>query len=117
MNYLDGRKMRLKCHTNESRNYTYSAWYKLTHSTPQGSCLEPLPFLIFCNNLRQNLEYLSCIQFADDTTLFYADKNLDVIKCCVEHCRGITWIHRLLSRPRPSIRLTAAVINIHEHPI
>ena len=43
------------------------------------------PFLIFCNDLRQNLEYLSCIQFADNTTLFYADKNLDVIKCCVEH--------------------------------
>ena len=43
------------------------------------------PFLIFCNDLRQNLEYLSCIQFADDTTLFYADRNLDVIKCCVEH--------------------------------
>ena len=28
---------------------------------------------------------MSCIQFADDTTLFYADKNLNVIKCCVEH--------------------------------
>ena len=28
---------------------------------------------------------MSCIQFADDTTLFYADKSLDVIKCCVEN--------------------------------
>ena len=42
------------------------------------------PLLILCNDLRQSLEYLSCIQSADDTTLFYADKKLDVIKCCVE---------------------------------
>ena len=32
-------------------------------------------------------------------------------------CRGITRIHRLPSRPRPSIRPTAAFINIHEHLI
>ena len=28
---------------------------------------------------------MSCIQFADDTILFYADKSLDMIKCCVEN--------------------------------
>ena len=28
---------------------------------------------------------MSCIQFADNITLFYADKSLDVIKCCVEN--------------------------------
>ena len=32
-------------------------------------------------------------------------------------CWGITWIHRSPSRPRPSMRLTAAFINIHEHLI
>ena len=32
-------------------------------------------------------------------------------------CRGIMRIHRSPSRPRPSVRLTAALINIHEHPI
>ena len=83
--YLNGRKMRLKCQTSETKSQTYSEWYQMTHGTPQGSCLRPLLFLIFCNDLRLNLEYMSCIQFADDTTLFYADKNLDVIKCCVEY--------------------------------
>ena len=34
-----------------------------------------------------------------------------------ESCRGITRIHRSPSRPRPSVRPTAALINIHEHPI
>ena len=32
-------------------------------------------------------------------------------------CRGITRIHRSPSRPRPSMRPTAALINIHEHLI
>ena len=31
--------------------------------------------------------------------------------------RGITRIHRSPSRPRPSMRPTAAFINIHEHLI
>ena len=34
-----------------------------------------------------------------------------------QNCRGITWIHRSPSRPRPSVRLTAILINIHEHLI
>ena len=33
------------------------------------------------------------------------------------NCRGITRIHRSPSRPRPSMRPTADVINIHEHPL
>ena len=33
------------------------------------------------------------------------------------YCRGIMWIHRSPSRLRPSIRLTAVLINIHEHLI
>ena len=77
--------MRLKCQAGESKAQTYSDWYKISHSTPQGSCLGPLLFLVFCNDLQLHLEYMSCIQFADDTTLFYADKSLDVIKCCVEN--------------------------------
>ena len=32
-------------------------------------------------------------------------------------CRGITWIHRSPSRPRPAVRPTATFINIHEHPL
>ena len=32
-------------------------------------------------------------------------------------CRGITQIHRSPSRPRPSVRPTAVLINIHEHLI
>ena len=33
------------------------------------------------------------------------------------YCRGITRIHRSPSRPRPAVRPTAVLINIHEHLI
>ena len=34
-----------------------------------------------------------------------------------DSCRGITRIHRSPSRPRPAVRPTAVLINIHEHLI
>ena len=50
-----------------------------------------------------------------------ASKNCEVsleIERIKKHmCRGITQIHRSPSRPRPSMRPTAAFINIHEHLI
>ena len=64
---------------------TYSAWQNITHGALQGSCLGPLLFLIFCNDLNLNLTYLSCIQFADDTTLYYTHKNLRVLQTCIDH--------------------------------
>ena len=81
--YLSNRKMRVK-YCGEGEN-SYSNWKNVTHGTPQGSCLGPLLFLIFCNDLHQNLTYLSCIQFADDTTLYITHKNLRVLKACIEH--------------------------------
>ena len=82
--YLSDRKLRVKCLTDDCGTYAYSNWHKLTHGSPQGSCLRPLLFLIFCNDQRLNLTYMSCIQFADDTTLYYSHKNLRVLRCCIE---------------------------------
>ena len=57
----------------------------MEYGTPQESCLGPLLFLIFCNDLYKNLEFLECIQFGDDTTLYFGHKNKNFVLCCLEH--------------------------------
>ena len=55
---------------------TKSDLYSIEYGTPQGSCLDPLIFLIFVNDLHLHLEMMSCIQFVDDTTLLFSHANL-----------------------------------------
>ena len=43
--------------------------------------------------------------------------HFDGFNIAVQNCRGITRIHRSPSRPRPAVRPTAILINIHEHPL
>ena len=76
--------MRAKCTTGFS-NSELSQTYKTDFGTPQGSCLGPLLFIIFCNDLNIHLTYLSCIQFADDTTLYGSSKSLRLLQCEIEH--------------------------------
>ena len=83
--YLQDRSLRVKCSTTESDETVYSEYKKVTYGTPQGSCLGPLLFLVFCNDLYLNLLYSSCILFADDTTVYISGKNLNLVVCSLEH--------------------------------
>ena len=56
---------------------------KVAYGTPQGSCLGPLIFLIFTNDLHRHLVYSSSILFADDTTLYKTHRNLVYLKWCL----------------------------------
>ena len=63
----------------------YSSRQKVTYGAPQGSCLGPLLFLVFCNDLHLNLKYTKCILFADDTTVYFSSKNVSLLMASIEH--------------------------------
>ena len=83
--YLKNRKLLAKCVTTSSGSVTKSDVRDIEFGTPQGSCLGPLIFLIFCNDLRLNLEFLDCVQFADDTSLIFGHKDRKFLTFAIEH--------------------------------
>ena len=83
--YLTDRKLVVSCKTADSGGEHTSQQYNVEFGTPQGSVLGPLIFLIFCNDLHLHLTFLSCIQFADDTTLYISHTNLNFITFALEH--------------------------------
>ena len=62
----------------------YSEYKPIKYGTPQGSCLGPLLFLIFTNDLHKQLHHCSSILFADDTTLYKTHRNLVYLQWCIQ---------------------------------
>ena len=81
--YLRGRTMRVKIKS-LTEPYTYSSYQEFLYGTPQGSCLGPLLFLVFINDLHNAVEHGLSLLFADDTTLLHSHKNLRYLKWTVE---------------------------------
>ena len=82
--YLENRKIRVKCQVASSGKLEYSDYQVVNNGTPQGSCLGPLIFLIFTNDLHQHLNHCDSILFADDTTLYKTHRNLNYLKWCIQ---------------------------------
>ena len=83
--YLTNRKIRVKCTVASSGKTEFSKEEPVNVGTPQGSCLGPLIFLIFNNDVHKVVENCSTILFADDTTLYISSKNTTYLKWCIEH--------------------------------
>ena len=93
--YLSNRKIRVKCTIESTGRTEYSKEYPISYGTPQGSCLGPLIFLLFNNDLHRAISYSNVILFADDTTLYATDHSINNIKKCLEHDLKLLqdWFH------------------------
>ena len=54
---------------------TSSEWSEVVCGVPQGSILGPLMFLIFVNDLPDVVSKCTVNLYADDTTIYYANKD------------------------------------------
>ena len=86
--YLSGRKLTAKVMTRPGC-ITYSDVYDIHYGTAQGSCLGPLLFIIFCNDIQQLPLIGSLILFADDTTLSHSHKNINYLEFALKHDMGL----------------------------
>ena len=82
--YFNNRQIITKVNT-KTNGLTYSSEYNIDYGTAQWSCLGPLIFLIFCNDLHLHLSHIKCIQFANDSILYFSHSNMNYAQFCMEN--------------------------------
>ena len=70
--YLTKRWQRTKVHG-------FSTWSELLQGVPQGSVLGPILFNMYLNDLFYLTEMTQVCNFADDTTFYVCDKDLNIL--------------------------------------
>ena len=82
--YLKNQKLQVECTAEVSNTKIVSREYDITYGVSQGSCLRPLLFLVFCNDLPNNLLHCNSILFADNTTIYKSNKNLRYLQWSIQ---------------------------------
>ena len=107
-NYLQNRKQRVVL------NGQSSSWLDVNAGVPQGSVLGPLLFLIYINDLPENLISASKL-FADDTSIF--STVFDVNKSSMDLNKDLTTIKnwafqwRMAFNPDPNKQATEIIFS------
>ena len=76
--YLDSRKIQV------SDGNNLSQMFEVKSGVPQGSILGPLLFIIYTNDFNFIQKFSIANVYADDTALFFKDKDINQLKCNME---------------------------------
>ena len=77
--FLENKQQRVKM------NGSFSTYKNLSLGVPQGSVLGPLLFNIYINDLLLSIQDTNICNFADDTTIYTCDKNLNSVIARLEN--------------------------------
>ena len=84
LSYLSGRSLKANVRTSEHA-VTTSDKFTINYGAAQGSCLGPLLFILFTNDIQALPLFSSIILFADDTTLLSSTQNDQLLRFHLEH--------------------------------
>ena len=91
--YLENRQQRVKV------NGSVGSWKNIRLGVPQGSVLGPLMFKIYINDLFLSIQNSYICNYADDSTIYSCDENLDIITQRLENdCSIRSATHEMWSR-------------------
>ena len=71
--------------TTSPNTVTYSESYHITYGTAQGSCLGPLLFILFCNDIKLLPLYGKLVLFVDDTILLNTHSSKNFLRYSIIH--------------------------------
>lgn len=110
--YLNNRWQRVKVH------HSFSQWEELLLGVPQGSVLGPILFNIFLNDLLWFITEGEVCNYADDTTLYNSNKDLNILHNNIEldSANAINWFKMNKMKLNPD-KCKLLVVGQKDHPV
>ena len=74
----------------------YSSWSKIILAVPQGSILGPLLYNVFLANLFLVVKEVDIASYADDTTTFIVENNIDNVIALLEQVSDALFVSKVI---------------------